>query len=105
MTKLTITKARKEALENYLDWGGELMGARLAEAKDSLKREKVQRESAFLFYIEDQPYLAYLSESVETPLPADMKIELNKEHRVKNREVMDPSVRSDGQLIYDIKAD
>jgi uncharacterized protein DUF6176 len=105
MIKLTITKARKEVVEKYINWGKELMSVRLSEAVDSLKREKLQGESAFLLDIEGQLYIAHVSEFEETPLPADMSIELNKEHRMKNREVMDPSVRAEGKLIYDIKAD
>ncbi len=80
------------------------MATHLAEAAKSLLLEKVQQESAFLIEMEGNSYVIHVSEFEENPLPADMSLELNKQHRLKNREVMDSSMRAEGKLIYDIKA-
>ena len=63
MRTLLLTELNPEKIDRLRDWARQLMGAREAEAAASLRAEKVQREAAFLTYIEGRSYIIHLTES------------------------------------------
>jgi hypothetical protein len=104
MRDIVVTEANPEALPQARKWGQSLMGERRVEAVESLRREKVQRESAFVVVLENKPYLIHLSDAEGDVLPADMSMPVNIEHKRVNRLVMKPETRVKAELLYDISA-
>ena len=105
MTRVVLTELHPGKVEHLRVWSGQLVGARRQEAVESLRREQVQRETAFLVKIQEKFYVLHLTESESEPLPADLSMPVNVEHRQVNREVMKPDTRTTAEVLYDLSAD
>lgn len=104
MLRMVVTQLHPGKLERLRDWCAQLMGPRKREAEESLRREGVTRENAFLVTIGGKPYVIHVVESGDVPKPADLSLPVNVEHRRVNREVMDLGSRVKAELLYDISA-
>ena len=104
MREVVITEANPEALAQLREWGRQLMEERKADATESLRRENMQRESAFLVTIRGRPYLIHTSDAEGDVHPADMSMPVNVEHKRINRLAMKPETRVKAELLYDILA-
>jgi hypothetical protein len=99
MTQLRIIEITDD--KPIKKWGVLLMGARKAEAIESIKREEVTQETVFYFELAGKKYLVFYMEGAMKP--ADMEMPINQEHRTIMRSIRTPNF-AEGTILYDLRA-
>jgi hypothetical protein len=88
--KLVLKRIKPGKAETFRAWLDILQNKRRQEAIDTLAAEQVLQETWFMAEIEGQWYaMAYLLSDGE-PLPGDLAIAINKEHKDILTECLEP---------------
>lgn len=70
-------------------------------AKETLKRENANAELGVLFVIGEDYYVYGMTEYFDTPIKADMTMELNQKHITNVEECLE--ILSKGEELFDIR--
>ena len=90
--------------EPMRQWGKELMSTRHAEAVASLIPEGVSREVVAAFELEGKKYLAWYMDAPGEVRPADMNMQVNKDHQ-QIKKACGFKNRVEGEVLYDLPSE
>lgn len=89
MKKYTLLKVKKGKLQQWKDWCGLLMTERRKEAEESLSKENVLSEECLYFTYNDEDFVLGVVGYDTELLPADMDLEVNREHKKQKQECLE----------------
>ncbi len=99
--KFLVVNEIKPGQENILqNWGKELEERR-TEVVESIEKENVDREFAYVVNIDGKKYFIGFMESKGDFRPADMSMPVNQKHRNIFDTVLSPGKKFIGNLLYD----
>ena len=78
MKKITISQIKD--VEEILAWGDELM-RRDSEVQETLEKENINEECAYIFNIAGTNYLLVIMDSSGEINPSDIELPVNAQHR------------------------
>lgn len=102
MKKHFLLKVKEGKLEQWKHWCVYLLSQKEI-AKETLKRENAVAETGVLFTLEGEHYVYGMTEYFDTPIKADMTMELNQKHIANVKECLE--IVSKGEELFDIRRD
>lgn len=100
MKKHFLLKVKEGKLNQWKEWCAYLLTQKEV-AKETLRRENANAELGVLFTIGEDNYVYGSTEYFDTPIKADMTMELNPKHIANVKECLE--IISKGEELFDIR--
>lgn len=98
--KTVLFKVKPDKLETWQEWAATLK-TRESEVLETLKEENCTRELGVLFTVGYEHYVYMAMEFDGPELPSNQDVELNRQHRAKLKECLEPVAK--GEVLYDFR--